>query len=136
MYELFEHTADLGLRAAAPDLGTLFADMAKCLFSAVVEDLETVRPGTAVQIEVAGTDREYLLFDWLKELLLRFETDHMLFGRFEVEVRDDGLSATAWGEPADPARHALSHEVKAITYHELKVVREGGGWLAEAIVDI
>jgi len=30
----------------------------------------------------------------------------------------------------------LSHEVKAITYHGLRVEREGDGWLAEVIVDI
>ena len=40
------------------------------------------------------------------------------------------------GESFDPARHLLSHEVKAITYHELKVERTPVGWLAEAIVDI
>ena len=28
------------------------------------------------------------------------------------------------GEPFDPARHMLAHEVKAITYHELKVERD------------
>src|SRR4051812_40610080 len=50
MYELFEHTADLGLRAAAPDLDTLFAEAATCLFTAVVEDPSTVRPTTEVRI--------------------------------------------------------------------------------------
>ena len=39
-------------------------------------------------------------------------------------------------EPIDPARHMLSHEVKAITYHELKVEPTDDGWLAEVIVDI
>jgi SHS2 domain-containing protein len=136
MHELFEHTADLGLRAAAPDLDTLFAEAAACLFTAVVEDISTVRPTTAVRIELAGSDTEFLLFDWLKELLYRFDADHLLFGRFEVRVRADGLTATAWGEPLDPARHLLNHEVKAITYHELKVERTGDGWLAEVIVDI
>jgi SHS2 domain-containing protein len=136
MYELFEHTADLGLRAAAPDLDTLFAEAAACLFSAIVEDLSTVRPETAVAIELRGDDREYLLFDWLKELLYRFDAEHMVFSKFEVRVRDDGLTGTAWGEPLDPARHMLGHEVKAITYHELKVEKTGDGWLAEVIVDI
>ena len=51
-------------------------------------------------------------------------------------MRPDGLTATAWGEPLDPARHLLNHEVKAITCHELKVVPAGDGWLAEVIVDI
>jgi SHS2 domain-containing protein len=138
MYELFEHTADLGLRVRAADLDTLFAEAAACLFSAVLEDIGTVRPEQSVTVELAGTDREFLLFDWLRDLLLKCDEDHMVFGKFSVQVRDDGLTGVAWGEPLDPARHLLAHEVKAITYHELKVVREGEGdaWLAEVIVDI
>jgi SHS2 domain-containing protein len=136
MYELFEHTADLGLRVRAADLDTLFVEAAACLFSAVLEDIGTVRPETAVTVELADTDREFLLFDWLRDLLLKFDKDHVVFGKFEVKVRDDGLTGTAWGEPLDPTRHVLAHEVKAITYHELKVVRDGDGWLAEVIVDI
>jgi SHS2 domain-containing protein len=136
MYELFEHTADLGLRVRAPDLDTLFAEAAACLFSAVVEDLGAIESRQSVTVELAGTDREFLLFDWLRDLLLKCDADHMVFGKFDVSVRDDGLTGVAWGEPLDPARHLLAHEVKAITYHELKVVRDGDGWLAEVIVDI
>lgn len=136
MHELFEHTADLGLRATAPDLDALFAEMAKCLLSAMVEDPASVQTALRIRIELVGADREFLLFDWLKELLLRFETDRVLFCEFRVTVTDGGLSAEVGGEGYDPARHVLAHEVKAITYHELKVVREGAGWLAEVIVDI
>jgi SHS2 domain-containing protein len=136
MYELFEHTADLGLRVRAADLNTLFAEAAECLFSAVLEDISSVKPQTAVTIELTGTDREFLLFDWLRELLMRCDEDHVVFGRFEVGVRNDGLTGTAWGEPLDPSRHLLAHEVKAITYHELKVEKTADGWLAEVIVDI
>ena len=59
-------------------------------------------------------------------------------------IGPDGLTATVQGEPIDTARHQLDMEVKAITWHGLKVVRDGGGdgggdkegWLAEVIVDI
>ena len=136
MYELFEHTADLGLRATAPDLNTLVAEIGQCLVSAMVEDPASVQPAQEVRIELAGDNREFLLFDWLKEVLLRFETDHVLFAAFNANVTDSGLSATARGESYDPARHVLAHEVKAITYHELKVERTDDGWLAEVIVDI
>jgi SHS2 domain-containing protein len=136
MYEHFEHTADLGLRVRAADLDTLFAEAAEALFSAVVEDLTTVRPREPLKLSVAGTDRAYLLFDWLRALLLRFEAERRLFCRFEVSVADNGLTATAWGEPYDADRHPLSHEVKAITYHGLTVEPADGGWLAEVIVDI
>ncbi len=136
MYELFEHTADLGLRVRAPDLNTLFGEAGECLFTAIVEDIATVDPQQALTFSLAGTDREYLLFDWLRELLTRFDSDRWVFRSFEVDVTDTGLSATVWGQPLDRERHPLNHEVKAITYHGLRVEEIEGEWLAEVIVDI
>jgi SHS2 domain-containing protein len=136
MYETFEHTADLGLRVRAADRDTLFAEAALALFSAVVEDPASVESRRRVEIEVAGDDLAYLLFDWLKALLYHVDADHLLFRRFEVRVRGDRLTAAAWGEPYDPARHAFAHEVKAITYHGLRVEQVGDEWEAEVIVDI
>ncbi len=77
-----------------------------------------------------------LLFDWLSELLYIYETRHLLLAHFEVTVGEAGLAATARGEPIDHGRHQIDHEVKAITYHGLKLERQGEGWLAEVIVDI
>jgi SHS2 domain-containing protein len=136
MYETFEHTADLGLRIRAADLDTLFAEAARALFAAVVEDIDTIEPRDRFDVSLADDNREFLLFDWLKELLYQFDSEHRLFSRFETHVSATGLTATAWGEPLDEARHALSHEVKAITYHALKVEQTADGWLAEVIVDI
>jgi SHS2 domain-containing protein len=136
MYETFDHTADLGLRIRAADLNTLFAEAAEALFAVIVEDLGTVKPAHSLAVELSGDDRAYLLFDWLKELLYHFDAEHVLFARFEVQVRDDGLTATAHGEPLDRSRHELCHEVKAITYHGLRVGLTADGWLAEVIVDI
>jgi SHS2 domain-containing protein len=36
----------------------------------------------------------------------------------------------------DESRHEMDHEVKAITYHGLKVEQTVDGWYAEVIVDI
>jgi SHS2 domain-containing protein len=136
MYETFEHTADLGLRIRAPDLNALFAEAGKALFAAVVEDLAAVAPRQSLAIRLEGDDREYLLFDWLRTLLYHFDADRMLFANFDVAVGADGLVATAWGEPLDPQRHDLAHEVKAITYHGLHLEQTPDGWLAEVVVDI
>ncbi len=136
MYELFEHTADLGIRVRAPDLDTLFAEAGEALFAALLEDVRSVRLLHAVPFRIAGEDRALLLCDWLRALLLRFDEDHFVFGRFRVHVGEDGLEAEAWGEPFDLHRHRPGHEVKAITYHGLKVEPTPDGWLAEVIVDI
>jgi SHS2 domain-containing protein len=136
MYETFDHTADLGLRIRATDLNTLFAEAGQALFATLVENLDTVKPVRKLDVTISGDDREYLLYDWLKELLYHFDAEHVLLSRFEVKVGADGLQGSAWGELLDPARHELSHEVKAITYHGLRVEPEGDGWVAEVIVDI
>jgi SHS2 domain-containing protein len=136
MHETFDHTADLGLRIRAADLNTLFVEAAQALFSTIVEDLASVRPVCQVDIHVAAEEMEYLLFDWLKQLLYHFDVEHLLFGRFEVHIEDGALTGVAWGEPLDRDRHALEHEVKAITYHGLRVEKTAEGWLAEIIVDI
>ena len=136
MYETFEHTADLGLRIRADDLDGLFAEAACALFSVIVSNAEAIRPlqGTAFAIE--GSEHDELLRDWLAELLYTFHTSRLVFAEFDVEVGGAGLRATARGEPIDPSRHEIDAEVKAVTYHGLKVEREGAGWLAEVIVDI
>jgi SHS2 domain-containing protein len=137
MYETFEHTADLGLRIRAGDLNTLFAEAGRCLFSTIVEDLDAVDLKQTIEIKLEGDEREYLLFDWLNELLYRCDTEHMLFSRFDVKVSPKGLAGMATGEMLDRDRHRLTHEIKAITYHGLKVEQQpDGSWLAEVIVDI
>ena len=137
MYETFDHTADLGLRIRAGDLNTLFAEAGLALGSILVEDPAAVRPAHRVAIDLPADEIEYLMFDWLRAILYHFEVDHLLVARCEVRVSPGaGLQAVLEGETFDPARHELSHEVKAITYHDLRVEETEDGWLAEVIVDI
>ena len=136
MYETFEHTADLGLRMRAPTLNDLFADAGRALFSVIVANLDSVRTVHELHFQIDGNRHDDLLADWLAELLFTFDTRRVLLSAFQVTVRDGGLVATARGEPFDPDRHELDMEVKAITYHGLKVEEDGDGWLAEVIVDL
>ena len=136
MYETFDHTADLGLRITAPDLNALFEEAARALFSIIVEGLDTVQPVRCVEMVLPADELEYLFFDWLKRLLFHFDAEHLLLSQFKVTVDDQGLKGQAWGEPIDRGRHVLEHEVKAVTYHGLRVEQDAAGWMAEVIVDI
>jgi SHS2 domain-containing protein len=136
MYEIFDHTADLGLRVMGGTLEGVFVEAGEALFSVIVDDIRSVRPSRQVEIDLQNDDQELLLFDWLNELLYRFETGHLLFSRFETRISGGSLAGKAWGEPLDLARHALVHEVKAITYHGLKLRKQADHWLAEVVVDI
>jgi SHS2 domain-containing protein len=138
MYETFEHTADVGLRVRAATLEELFSEAARGLFSLIVENFDHIQPAKEFAIVVPGQLEavDYLLFDWLNELLFRFDRDRIVFSKFAVTFSAGGLQATAWGELVDTARHRLDHEVKAITYHRLDVAQEADGWMAEVILDI
>jgi SHS2 domain-containing protein len=136
MFSFFDHTADLGVRIEAATLNELFADAGRAVTAMLLDESAAVAPTSTETIAVAGSEVDYLLFDWLRELLKRFETRKMLYCRFDVDVNETGLTATVAGEPLDPARHPLGHEVKAITYHGLSVEQTAEGWVAEVIVDI
>jgi SHS2 domain-containing protein len=136
MYETFEHTADVGLRARAADLNTLFAEAAKAMFSVMAGNLDSVRPLEEISISLALDDYDALLRAWLAELLYAFHVRKLLFAEFSVTIDESGLQGIARGEPLDTARHALDVEIKAVTWHALKIQQLGDGWLAEVIVDI
>lgn len=136
MYETFEHTADIGLRARAGDLDALFVEIAKAFFSVIVENPTEIRAVNEFSVSVETDELDDLMYDWLAELLYLFDTEHVLMCGFDVTVQDGKLTATVCGEPVDETRHRLDMEVKAITYHELKVERNGDEWLAEVIVDL
>ena len=136
MYEIFEHTADLGIRVRAATLGDLMADAARGLFTVIAGDLGQIATAMEKTFTVAGTDPAWLLYDWTSELLAAFELRRMLYRDFAVAVDAHGLHARARGERYDPARHRLAHEIKAVTQHLLDVRRTAAGWEATLVVDI
>ncbi len=136
MIELFEHTADLGLRVRAADLDSLFRESAEGLFSIIAEGFDEAAASEPIELRIEAARRDYLLFDWLNELLYISDSRRLLLGCFEVRVGQASVTGRARAEPLDESRHRLHHEVKAITYHGLRVERDGEGWLAEVIVDI
>jgi len=136
MYELFEHTADLGLRVQATTLEELLVDAARGLLAMLVANPEEVRPIQTKTISIDESEPAYLLFDWLSELLYAFEADRLLLVEFDLKLHGHQLTATCRGEQMDARRHQMEHEVKAITYHGLRVEQTTAGWQAEVIVDI
>jgi SHS2 domain-containing protein len=64
------------------------------------------------------------------------DTEGLIFGRFQVNLKDLALEATAWGEVFDPEIHTMKTEIKAVTYHLLEVVEADQCWKAQVIFDI
>jgi SHS2 domain-containing protein len=126
-FEVIDHTADVGIIAYGADMKQAFANAAKGLFS-LITDLNDVKEVLHRDAELTATDEESLLVEWLNELIYRFDTERIIFKRFEIiQLDNTRLKARGYGEKVDKSRHRLKTGVKAATYHMLKVERGDGG---------
>lgn len=135
-YEVFEHTADIGLHAYGSTFAELFIHAAQGMESLMVP-LEQVRGETTKEITVEGHDAISLLIAWLNELIFLFDTEYLLFCDFSIDsISETRLTGRATGEPYDAQRHELSSAIKAVTWHEAAINHTTKGYQARIIFDL
>ncbi len=125
-FEILNHTADIGIIAYGADISQAFANAARALFSLITE-LDDVEETLHRDIELTAPDQESLLVEWLNEFIYLFDTENILFTRFDVtKLNNTQLKARSYGESVDSSRHKLKTGVKAATYHMLKIDKDNG----------
>jgi SHS2 domain-containing protein len=135
-FEVFDHTADVGIQAYGQTLAELFMHAAQGMESLLVPP-EQVRTAVHREITVEGHDTLSLLIAWLNELIFLFDTEYLLFRDFELSaLSETSLTARAFGEPYDSTRHELSCGIKAATWHEAAVIDIAEGYSARIIFDL
>ena len=135
-FEIFDHTADAGIRVRAATLPELIEPAARGLYAVIGELVAGGEPQHAT-VQRADGDAATLLRDYLAEVLLLFECGHRMVTAVRVEVFDDReLRAAIETRLVDTERSVYYREVKAITYHELEIRTIPGGYEATLIVDI
>ena len=76
-----------------------------------------------------------------EKLLIEFEIKRRLYSHFIIEsISKDRygftLKASVRGENFDPRKHVQRISVKAVTYHEMEVLKEPGRYTLKFILDI
>ena len=126
-FEFINHTADVGIIAHGADMSQAFANAAIALFS-LITNLDDVEGVTYRDIELTAPDQESLLVDWLNELIYLFDTENIIFKRFDIaQLSQTYLEARSYGDKVDSSKHKLKTGVKAATYHMLKIDENNGG---------
>jgi SHS2 domain-containing protein len=139
-FEFLEHMADAYIAAYGKDLAEAFEDAAAAMFE-VMTDIEKVNPEIEDYIEVEAADEYALLYNWLEALLVKSEIEEMLYSKFEISEitrTADGLrlKAKVWGEKFNPEKHPQKVGVKAVTYHQMEIVKEPNKTTVKFILDI
>jgi SHS2 domain-containing protein len=127
-YELFDHSADIGIRVSAPSCAALFAVAGRAL-------MDWIGPPPPSG-EFRSRDL-HLRAEDLEELMDEFQHHHNYTERAEkLDVSTGSLQTTLVGRIWDESSHGNYREVKAVTYHHLVVIQEGSLWRANIILDV
>jgi SHS2 domain-containing protein len=135
-YKMFDHTADLGIEVYGKDQRELFENAGRALFD-LITDLDNIEKKTALPLNIEAVDSEDLLVSWLRELLYFHQSEGYLLKDFVLyDLEEKSLSASVKGEIYEADRHELIREIKAVTYHQLKITQEKERWVARIVFDI
>lgn len=135
-FEIINHTADTGIIAYGKTLIELFENAASGMFK-IITDTKKVRPQHTVIFKLDAPNYEELLVSWLRELLYKHNTQESLFSEFKIKnLSQTNLRAEAKGEKLDISQHKLDTEIKAVTYHQLKIEKKDNFWRVQVIFDV
>ena len=139
-FEFLEHTADVFIRAHGKTMEEAYENAALAMFETMT-DSEKIAQTQEQTLEVEAEDQYALLYNWLEALLVKFETENMLYSKFQITNWQETaeifkFKAKIWGEKFDAEKHPQKVAVKAVTYHRMVVIREKDRFVLEFILDI
>ena len=144
-YETIEHLSDAKLKAYGKTINELFENAAEGMFS-IITNLDNVKKTVKKEIEVnikGKVDNEDLLIVWLEKLLYFCEVDSLIFSYFKItdfknNSNGNYFSALAKGEYLNLKKHEILLQIKAPTYHGLRIRKDKktGIYNAEIIFDV
>ena len=131
-FEEIDHTADRAFHVARRDMTALLENAAHAM-----QALDGPRPATAPPVirvvEVGGVDRESLLVNWLNEVLYLEQAHRLTCAHFCIDELDDyHLRARIETRNCDRSYT----QIKAVTFHNLKIRETPEGLEAEIVVDV
>lgn len=134
--KIINHTADIGFIIYGDDMKQLFTNAAFSLVGLIVEP-EIVSANMERCVSVHAENHESLLVEWLNELIYLFDAEHVLFSKFTItNLSSKQLTAVCYGEKVNRFKYSIKREVKAATYHMLKIDKLEPGYRAQVIFDL
>ena len=132
-FEEIEHTADRALIIYGRNLEELLLNAARGLNSLMGADEDLNSTPLTKSIELAAMDAESLLVDWLSELAYWAEAEMIVFSEFNMQtVSPTRVKAKISGSRVTQ----LENQIKAVTYHNLEIVKTETGMSATVVFDV
>lgn len=135
-YGTFDHTADVGLVAEADTPEEVFEALAEALADYICPQ-KLARPTQTRTVKVMAEDMEALALDFLSKVLEAVQVNRFMVAAVRVtSLTPFAVTAELSGEPFEAGRHEIRTEVKAVTYHLLKIANEDERWIGRVVLDL
>ena len=132
-FEEVEHTADKALRIFGTNLTELFLSAAAGLTHLMAGGVSDISTEIEKTIEMDAIDAESLLVEWLSELAYWAESEMLIFKKFKIQkATATHLQAKIFGGKSS----MLEKHIKAVTYHNLKIIKTSKGLEATIVFDV
>jgi SHS2 domain-containing protein len=137
MFQLLEHTSDVGVLARGANREEALIEASKGLVSILV-DPAGFHPRIERYFKATGMDDATQIVNWLNEILFFFDTEDLVFVEFHIDSwTEREIAGRARGERFDADRHEFRTAVKAATYHQFSSQAiKGTGWELRIFVDV
>ena len=134
-FKFLEHTADIKFQAFGKSIEEMFGNSALAMFNSMYDG--KVKDKKKLKVKAKGKDFESLLYNFLEELLVLFDGEGFFLskeGKMKIDKKKFLLEAEVVGD--DAKNYTFDIDVKAITYHQMFVKQEKGGWICQVVVDV
>lgn len=132
--------SDIAIRVKGKSPEETFIKAGKALISELIADISLIQPVTKITGELRTTNIEMLYFEFLNEIIFYKDSKNLLLIPDALNITyDSGTYLCTYslsGEKINREKHQFKVDIKAVTLHGLKLLREGDTYIAESVFDV
>ncbi len=134
-YEIFDHTADIGIKLIGDSLSEIFMKAIHAtadLLSGGIQIQPVIEKGFSIKEE----NIETALVSVLEEIIYFFEKELFLPSTCSVKIKKDRYKINLKGNITSIEEIKEGTEIKAVTYHQLEIKKINEEYQARVIFDV
>ncbi|MCH2306669.1 MAG: archease [SAR202 cluster bacterium] len=125
-YKVLDHATDAFIEVTASSLTEAFKVAGDSVVDTILDNSK-IEEKEERNIVVMGKDLNYLLYNWLEDLIYLIITEGFAIKKLDITLEKNEeytISAQIFGEDIDIKKHGFKVEIKSPTFHEMEIKQE------------
>ena len=125
-YKVLDHATDAFIEVTASSLTEAFKVAGDSVVDTILDNSK-IEEKEERNIVVMGKDLNYLLYNWLEDLIYLIITEGFAIKKLDIILEKNEeytISAQIFGEDIDIKKQGFKVEIKSPTFHEMEIKQE------------